>query len=90
MNIRLIFEAWIIANNPTEKQIQLAEARAKVCNDCPAMKTSILAPNGVCSECSCPIRKKIFTNEFNTCPLQKWRETDFDYFEGMKKKTTLL
>ena len=33
----------------------------------------------VCGECGCPIAKKIFTNDYNPCPLKKWEEVDAEY-----------
>jgi len=33
----------------------------------------------VCGECGCPITKKIFSNDFNDCPLKKWEEVDTTY-----------
>ena len=89
MNIKQIFEAWIIANNPTEKQLELAEARAIICDNCPSKIVTFGIRIGLCGECGCPIRKKIFTNEYNPCPLLKWEETDKDYFDIKKTKTLL-
>jgi hypothetical protein len=84
MNFKTIFEAWIIANNPTEKQKELAELRYEVCEKCPSKKTIVVE---ICGECGCPISKKIFTNEYNPCSLLKWGEVDEPF---MKRKKTLV
>lgn len=87
MNIKKIIEAWMIANNPTDEQKELAELRANVCENCPS---NIKVVFHLCNECGCPIAKKIFTNDFNACPLQKWNEIDDKYFPNRKKEKTLF
>ena len=37
-NFKEIIEAWIIAGNPTDAQRELAEARGKICDECPSKK----------------------------------------------------
>lgn len=92
MKILQILEAWRIAYNPTEEQNKLAELRAKVCEECPAKKviTDKLDIGVVCGECGCPISKKVYTNEFNPCPLHKWADIDEPYFIKQKKAKTLF
>lgn len=85
MNFKEILEAWIISFNPNEKEKQLAELRYGICNECPS-RTGAFGV-AVCSECGCPITKKIFTNTHNPCPLGKWEEIDTPF---MKKKKTLI
>ena len=85
MNFKQIIEAWIISFNPTSQEKELAEARGKICDECPS-KAFILNVAG-CKECGCPIGKKIFTNDYNPCPLSKWEEIDKPFF---KRKTTLV
>ena len=92
MNFKTILDAWIIANNPTEQQQKLADARLEICESCPS-KTEIvkrLKMAVVCRECGCPIIKKIYTNIHNACPLQKWEDVDNEYFPTQKHKPTLL
>lgn len=92
MNFKEIIEAWVIANNPTELQLELAEKRNTICDTCPSKKTITkkLKIGVVCGECGCPIPKKIFTNSYNPCPLEKWKEVDDDYFLSRKSSKTLL
>jgi len=86
MNIKKILEAWAISFSPTPKQQEQAERRCEICEDCPSNKTIIIP---MCTECGCPIAKKIFTPKFNPCPLKKWEEVDIQYIPG-KKITSLI
>jgi len=87
MDIRKIIEAWIIAYNPNEDQKKLAALRGDICEGCPSKKTEFFT---YCDECGCVIDKKIFTNEYDPCPLHKWSEVDKPYFSDRKTKKTLL
>lgn len=91
-DILKIANAWITANNPTEKELELAEKRYSICDTCPSRKviTKKLKLGTVCGECGCPISKKIFSNEFNDCPLKKWEDIDLDYFPPRKKSSTII
>jgi hypothetical protein len=92
-NIFTIVEAWRIAKNPSKKQAELAVKRAEVCNVCPSKKiiTKHLGEIGIiCSECGCPIAKKVFTNIENPCPLKKWDKVDRKYFGDIKKTNSLI
>lgn len=91
LNFKQIIEAWTISFKPTDEQRKLAELRGSVCDDCDSkLERNILFNMPVCKECGCPIGKKIFTNEFNPCPLGKWKEIDIEYFGKSKSKDTLL
>ena len=92
MDFKKIFNAWITAYNPTEKELELAEKRNLICNDCPSKKvvTEKLKIGTICGECGCPISKKIFSDQFNDCPLKKWEEVDSQYFSPRKKNVTLF
>lgn len=85
MNIKEIIEAWMIAHNPTDKQKELAEKRGEICATCPSKQTKLKVT--ICKECGCPIGKKVFTNSYNPCPLEKWGDIDLPY---MKSKKTLI
>jgi len=92
MNIKTIIDAWIIAFNPTKKETELAMERSQICDICPSKKEFIrnIELSVVCTECGCPIGKKIYTNIYNACPLGKWKEVDRKYFPEQKVKKTLL
>jgi len=83
-----IISAWVIAKNPTTEQKTLAENRYNICDTCPSKKTitSKLKIGIACGECGCPITKKIFTPEFNACPLKKWEEVDSKFHPPTQKK----
>jgi hypothetical protein len=81
LNFKKIYSAWLIAHNPTPEQKLLAEKRNEICESCPSRKvlTNKLKLGVVCSGCGCPITKKIFSIDFNDCPLKKWEEVDTNY-----------
>ena len=92
INIKQIIEAWAIAVSPDDKQKELAEKRADICDNCPSKKY-LLKDNkwgAYCNECGCPIGKKIYTNEYDACPLHKWIDIDAPYFEKRKSTKTLF
>jgi hypothetical protein len=91
MNFKQIIEAWIIAGQPTEAQQELAEKRGKICDECPSKKILFekLKSGAYCSECGCPIAKKIFTNDLNPCPLKKWEEVDAPFFKKKENRTMI-
>lgn len=78
LDFKKIYKSWIIAHNPSDKQLIIAESRNNICNNCPSRKTITdkLKIGVVCGECGCPISKKIFTPTFNDCPLGKWKDVD--------------
>jgi len=88
MKILEIIEAWKIAHDPTEEQLELARLRGEVCSKCPSKKTTLNIT--YCDECGCVISKKIFTNVFNPCPLRKWDKIDAPFFPKNKENKTLI
>jgi tRNA(Ile2) C34 agmatinyltransferase TiaS len=89
MDFIKIAKAWIAAYNPTEKQTLIAEERHKICNECPSNVKSGLW-DYKCNECGCPISKKIFSDQFNDCPLGKWESVDSQHFPPRKVTKTLF
>jgi hypothetical protein len=81
LNFKKIYKAWITSYFPNETQKLLAEKRNEICEACPSRKVLIdkLKLGVVCGECGCPLTKKIFSNDFNDCPLKKWKEVDTIY-----------
>lgn len=92
MNILDILEAWIIAGNPTKIQKELSEKRAEICESCEFKKEIIkgIKLSIKCSKCGCPLAKKIFTNSYNACPMNKWGDVDIPYFNKQKNDKTLF
>ena len=89
MDFLKIAKAWIASYNPTDKQTLIAEARHKICNECPSnVKSALLGYK--CNECGCPISKKIFSDVYNDCPLEKWELVDVNYFPPIQKTTSLI
>jgi hypothetical protein len=93
LNFKKIYNAWLTSYFPNETQKLLAEKRNEICESCPSRKilTDISKLGVICGECGCPITKKIFSNDFNDCPLKKWEEVDTTYrmFEAKSNKSLL-
>jgi uncharacterized paraquat-inducible protein A len=82
-----IAEAWIIAKNPSIEQKNLAEARWNICIQCDEFrKERPVTGEPYCNDCGCPLNKKIFTNKFNECPLEKWKDVDNLLFHLTQKQ----
>lgn len=81
LNFKKIYNAWVTSYYPNEVQKLLAEKRNEICETCPSRKvlTDKLKLGVICGECGCPLTKKIFSNDFNDCPLKKWEEVDTMY-----------
>ena len=71
-----IAKAWIAAANPTEEQKIIAEYRAGVCDTCPKKAYNSTIDLYFCSECGCPLSKKVFSPKpgLEACPLAKWEK----------------
>lgn len=95
-NPKEIITAWVISFNPTADQKLMAQKRKEICDSCPSKKSIIKNTkwSEVCSECGCPISKKVFTKEFNPCPLKKWNDVDKNFFKKeeyiVKNKKSVL
>lgn len=88
--VKEIAESWIIANNPSEAQLKLAEERLNICKGCDKMELATLG-HFKCSECGCPINKKIFSPKYDACPLHKWLDVeDSNVFGNTRKKDKSL
>jgi anaerobic ribonucleoside-triphosphate reductase len=82
MNLKTIFKAWVISFNPTKEQADLAKKRTDICNKCEFLTITLTIPT--CSECGCPIGKKVFTDSFNPCPKLKWESVDLAHYKKHK------
>ena len=71
-----IAKAWIASASPTQTQKIIAEYRASVCDTCPSKAYNKVMDFYFCSECGCPLSKKIFTQIEGpkACPLAKWEK----------------
>jgi hypothetical protein len=81
-----IATAWITAANPTPAQTELAQKRYEICNGCEYRKvvTKKLKIGEICGECGCPLSKKIFSQEFDSCPKHYWLEVETAHFKTKK------
>lgn len=91
-NLKVIFNAWVIAANPDEREKALAEERLSVCMSCPSRKEIVNGKkwSAVCGECGCPISKKIFSKINDACPLHKWIDVEKNYFNPTKERKTII
>lgn len=85
MNVREIIKSWFNTFAGTEKQKQLALERLEICNGCEHM-TPTVAQIFYCADCGCPIKTKIFSPVYNSCPLKKWEKADKKYKDILKDK----
>jgi len=76
LKIAEIAKAWIAAANPTSEQQTIAEYRASVCDACPKKAYNATINLYYCSECGCPLSKKIFSPKpgREACPLAQWEK----------------
>jgi hypothetical protein len=94
INYKEIFEAWKTSFNPTSQQEELAENRLKICLGCDYRKEILkgIKWSAYCGDCGCPLNKKIFSRNFNSCTQKKWFDVDSKYMEPIpdKDKNTLI
>ncbi len=77
--------AWITAANPTPRQKELAEKRYEICKGCEYYgKSRPITGEEYCTDCLCPISKKIFSKNFDACPKHYWLEVEKLYFKTEK------
>ncbi len=90
-NIKEIFTAWSIAINPNERQKEIAEKRWEICMECPHRIETFQDKEWSfrCGECGCPLKGKIFTNDYDACPKNKWLVVEKEYFQIKKEKTLI-
>lgn len=88
MDIFEIVNAWVTSMNPTDDVKNLAYKRLDICNSC-EYNVEIFKHkqwSRVCSDCGCPLSKKIFSNKTkDACGLNKWEKVDND-FNSKKNK----
>lgn len=92
IDLKEITQAWITSFFATQEQKELAQKRYEICLKCPSLKEKYIPFKKKyyyqCSECGCPIQKKIYSPKYNPCPLKKWNVSDDnhpDIFQKNKK-----
>ena len=83
-----IVNAWITAANPNEIEAELAKERLDICMGCNFRKEVINNKqwSAICGGCGCPIQKKIFTDQFGSCPEKKWNVIEEKYKSILREK----
>lgn len=92
MDFNEIVTAWITSFNPDKEQTKRSLDRAKICVKCPEKKELFHNKewSAVCGKCGCPLSKKVFSQEYNPCPIKKWEESDKNYPHLYKNKKSLF
>lgn len=83
-----IFNSWVTSFNPTQEKLKHANDRFEVCVACEFKKEVLKNKKWsiICTECGCPIKKKIYSNAINPCPEKKWAEVDENHGMNTSKK----
>ena len=87
-----IINAWVISFNPTPEQKELAEKRYEICLGCEYYgKSRPVTRDEYCKKCSCPIKKKVYTQKNNkrTCPIGKWKKIEKEFRDKENKQTLI-
>ena len=81
LDLKKISKAWFDSFFGSPQQKELALKRIDICESCPSRKiiTNLTELGTICGECGCPIKKKVFSIEFNDCPSKKWEDIDSQY-----------
>ena len=87
-----IINAWFISSNPNPTQKKLAEERMSICMKCEFKKEIIHNKkwSAICGSCGCPLEKKIFTDQYGSCPKSKWNDIEEKYIKNLKVKTKTI
>ncbi len=88
-NYKEIFDAWKISFKPTPQQEELSKLRLEICLGCEFRKELVkgLKWTTLCGKCGCPLNKKVFSPNYNQCPLKKWNSVDSLYLEPLEEKS---
>ena len=78
-----IIEAWRIAKNPSDRQMNLAKLRASICDGCDSKKTS---PIIHCGECGCALKAKVYSPKIGACPRGKWTAVEMEWSNKQNKQ----
>jgi len=88
-----VLKSWVTSVNPNEIEKKLAEERIEICAKCEFRKEVFHNKkwSALCGRCGCPINKKIFTDQYGTCPLGKWNFIEDKYKSHLKiKKKSII
>ena len=86
LDFKKISKAWFDSWFGGEEQKTLAQKRLSICELCPERTEKIKGFPVVCGKCGCPLKKKVFSGQFNDCPLGKWESVDNEHPKVFQKK----
>jgi len=87
LDVKKISKAWFDSYFGSNQQKELSQKRLNICEGCPERTTTTIGFTfPICSQCGCPLQKKIFSSNFNDCPLGKWKDVDNEHPIIFKKK----
>lgn len=88
--VKEIAQSWIIASNPNKRQKELAQSRYNICLGCKYYGAARpITGEEYCTDCLCPLDKKIFSPKIDACPQHFWLEVEELSFKEKDKKTLL-
>lgn len=88
--VKEIAQSWIIAANPTNRQKELAQQRYNICISCKYYgKSRPITGEEYCTDCLCPLDKKIFSPKKDACPQKFWSDVEENHFREKSTKTIL-
>ena len=83
--INAIARAWLTSFNPSPEQSELAKKRYDICVGCKYYgKSRPITRDEYCTDCQCPISKKIYSRYLDACPKHYWLEVEKPYFKTKK------
>jgi hypothetical protein len=92
MNFKEIVTAWITSLNPNDAEKTRSIERASICIKCEYKKEIFDNKewSTICGKCGCPLSKKVFSQEYNPCPIKRWEEVDIKYPHLYKNKKSIF
>lgn len=92
MNFKEIVTAWITSLNPNDEEQSRSIERASICIKCEYKKEILKNKewSAICGKCGCPLSKKVFSQEYNPCPIKRWEEVDKKYIHLQKSNKSIF
>lgn len=86
-DLKEIAKAWLIAATPSLLQKEIAQKRYNTCLQCVHYNPSrAVTHDEYCTDCGCPLSKKIFSPKYNACDQGYWQPTDDQYLDEYFRK----
>jgi hypothetical protein len=86
MKILEVIKAWTTSFNPSDDDIEIARKRSEICENCEfkveldsALLSKLTENDKIlnkfkCRSCGCPLSKKLFAHQKDSCPEGKWEK----------------